>query len=78
MRTIRASEIGTFIYCRLAWWQRLQGVEPANRGELAAGTAFHQQHARRVASARLLTLLGVLLLLAALALLGVWLAGWVS
>lgn len=78
MRTIRASEIGTFLYCKLAWWQQLQGVESSNRAEMAAGTSFHQQHARRVFSARLLRLLGALLILAALAFFGIWLAGWVS
>lgn len=77
MRTIRASEIGTYMFCKLAWWQQLQGIESTNRAEMAAGTTFHQRHAQRVFSARLLRLLAAVLLLAALALLGVWLAGLV-
>ncbi len=74
MRTIRASEIGLFMYCKLAWWHQLQGVEASNKSEMAAGTSFHQQHARRVYSVRLLQLAAFLFFLGALAALGVWLA----
>ena len=75
MRTIRASEIGAFIYCQRAWWYRLQGVEPANQAELAAGSELHQQHGRRVIVSGLLSGLGWLLLLAAVVLMAVYLTG---
>jgi hypothetical protein len=74
MRTIRASEIGTYLYCRRAWAYRRQGIEPENQAELAAGTGAHAQHARTVFSAGLLRLAAGLLLLIALGLLAAGLA----
>lgn len=73
MRTIRASEIGTYLYCRRAWWYRKQGVESANQSELNAGTTLHRQHGRKVLAAGLLRTFGLLLLLLACTLLTVWL-----
>ena len=73
MRTIRASEIGTYLYCRRAWWYRKQGVESANQTELAAGTALHRQHGRTVLASALTRTIGLLLLLLALILLTIYL-----
>lgn len=73
MRTIRASEIGTYLYCRRAWWYRKQGVESTNQSELTAGTALHRQHGRKVLAAGLLRTFGLLLLLLACTLLTVYL-----
>lgn len=73
MRTIRASEIGTYLYCRRAWWYRKQGVESANQSELTAGTALHRQHGRNVLAAGLLRTFGLLLLLLAFTLLTAYL-----
>ena len=73
MRTIRASEIGTYLYCRRAWWYRKQGVESANQTELAAGTALHRQHGRTVLASGLTRIIGLLLFLLALILLTVYL-----
>jgi CRISPR/Cas system-associated exonuclease Cas4 (RecB family) len=72
MRTIRASEIGTYLYCRRAWWYRKQGVESDNQAELASGTALHRQHGRVVLAAGLARTVGLLLLLLALILLTVF------
>ena len=74
MRTIRASEIGTYLYCRRAWWYRKQGVDSANQTELASGTALHRQHGRTILASALTRTLGLLLLLVALILLTVYLA----
>jgi CRISPR/Cas system-associated exonuclease Cas4 (RecB family) len=73
MRTIRASEIGSFLFCQRAWWYRSQGIEPVNQDELLAGSALHRQHGRRILAADLLRALGLLVLLAALVLAAVYL-----
>ncbi len=65
---IRASEIGSYLYCRRAWWYRKQGFESENQAELATGLELHRQHGRRVLAASLLRVVGFLLLLAALVL----------
>ena len=44
MQVIRSSDIGTYLYCRRAWWYKKQGVETANKVELAAGTELHARH----------------------------------
>lgn len=66
MKTIRASDIGTYQYCRRAWWYRINGHEPANQAELAAGTELHRKHGRAVFAAGAYQTFGKLLLLAAL------------
>ncbi len=68
-KTIRASEIGSFLYCRRAWWYRREGVEPENQAEMAGGTVYHQRHGRQVVASGLLRAAGFALLLLALALL---------
>jgi len=73
MRTIRASEIGSFLFCQRAWWYRSQGIEPSNQGELLAGSELHRQHGRRILAADLLRTLGLLVLLAALVLAAIYL-----
>lgn len=69
MRPIRASELGSYLYCRRAWWYRLQGMESENQAEMTAGTQLHQAHGRSVLAAGLLRTLGLLLFLAALVIL---------
>jgi hypothetical protein len=66
MRTIRASEIGTYLFCARAWWFQDQGFPSQNQTELSAGSAYHAAHGRQVFAAGLLRLVGYLLLLAAL------------
>ena len=72
MKIIRASEIGSYLYCRRAWWYRHKGLEPANQAEMNAGTELHRQHGRSVLAAGIQRSLAWILLLAALALLA-WL-----
>ena len=66
--TIRASEIGAYLFCRRAWWYRRKGQEPDNQAELHAGTRIHEQHGRSVLAAGLYRWAGYLLLLLGLAL----------
>lgn len=44
-RTIRAFEIGSFLYCRRAWWYQRQGFKPMNQEALDAGSEFHNDSA---------------------------------
>ena len=46
---IRASEIGSYIYCNRAWWlKRIDGRESRNLTEMQHGTRSHERHARAV------------------------------
>lgn len=46
---IRASEIGSYIYCNRAWWlKRIDGRESRNMSEMQHGTRLHERHARAV------------------------------
>lgn len=69
MSTIRSSDIGSYLYCRRAWWYRKQGIEPENKSELAAGTELHHRHGRQVLASTLNRTAGLILLMVALILL---------
>ena len=71
---LRASEIGSYLYCRRAWWYRKQGVESENKAELAAGTELHRRHGRKVLAASLMRTLSLILLLIAFTLFVAYLA----
>ena len=73
MRTIRASEIASYLYCKRAWWYALRGIAPANRAEFASGTEMHQRHGRAVLAAGCLKLLALALFIAALVCLTIYL-----
>ena len=72
-RTVRASEIGSFIYCQRAWWYQRQGFEPINRAELAAGSEFHNNLADQARTAIVISVLGWMLAFAAVVLFAVFL-----
>ena len=69
MRPIRASEIGTYLYCARAWAYRQKGFESINQAEMIAGTDIHRRHGRQVLASRLTRTLAWILLLISLVLL---------
>ena len=73
MRIIRASEIGTYLFCKRAWGYHNQGFESQNKTELTEGTAFHEDHGRQVLLAGFFRLAAWIALLVALILAAVWL-----
>jgi hypothetical protein len=68
VRIIRASEIGTYLFCNRAWSYQRKGVESENTRELAAGTELHYTHNREIMAAGCLRTMAMVLLLAALVL----------
>ena len=66
MRTIRASEIGIYLFCQRAWWYQRQGVESDNIPQMAAGSQAHVAHSRAVMTAGCLRYVAYGLLLVAL------------
>ena len=75
MKTIRASDIGSYLYCRRAWWYRINNFESSNQAEMVAGTALHRAHGRAVFTAGLIRTLAWAALLLALVLLAIYLTG---
>jgi len=75
MRTIRASEIGAYLYCQRAWWLQRQGYVSENQAELAGGNELHYHHARRVMVSGFLRLVAYALFLLALVLLTIFISG---
>lgn len=75
MRTLRASEIGTYLYCQRAWWYAKSGLASENQSELAAGSQIHSEHGRQVMGIGCLQVVGYVLLLLALALFAAYLTG---
>jgi CRISPR/Cas system-associated exonuclease Cas4 (RecB family) len=69
MPIIRSSDIGTYLYCRRAWWYKKQGIASANQSELAAGTELHVRHGRQVLASTLTRTVGLILLMIALVML---------
>jgi len=65
-RTIRASEIGSFLYCQRAWWYRRKNVPTINTAELAGGEEYHRLHVSQTRSARFLKVFAWILLALAL------------
>jgi hypothetical protein len=76
-RTIRASEIGAYLYCRRAWWYQKTGRPSQNQAEMAAGSELHYRHGRSTLRLGCLRYAAYALLLLALALLAVYLTNQV-
>jgi CRISPR/Cas system-associated exonuclease Cas4 (RecB family) len=69
MPIIRASDIGTYLYCRRAWWYKKQGIPSVNQTEFAAGTQLHARHGRQVLASGITRNIGLLIMMIALVLL---------
>jgi CRISPR/Cas system-associated exonuclease Cas4 (RecB family) len=69
MKVIRASEIGSYLYCARAWWYQKKGVQSSNQAEMAGGSELHRRHGRQVLAAGMTRILALVFLLVALALL---------
>lgn len=77
-KSIRASEVGEYVYCARAWRLRREGFGPsaAGRERLDAGTRWHLAHGSGVRRARLLRRLSTAALLVAVALAAFFLLVW--
>jgi CRISPR/Cas system-associated exonuclease Cas4 (RecB family) len=73
MRIIRASEIGSYLYCQRAWWYQLNDYQPENTPELEEGKHIHEQHSRGVWISRGLSAIASVLIVVSLALVILWL-----
>jgi hypothetical protein len=71
-RTIRAAEIGSFVYCQRAWWYQRKKIKPINQDELADGSEFHSEHWLQTGSFHFLRLAAWIILIFALAILAIY------
>ncbi len=70
---IRASDIGTYMFCNRAWWlKRAEEYESTNVAEMVRGTRRHESHSRTVKGATFLQRLGYGLIALALLLIVVY------
>lgn len=75
MRVIRASEIGTYLYCRRAWKYQRKEIPSQNVREMAMGAEIHRQHGRKVFATGCLRVVAYGLLLASLVVLVIHFVG---
>jgi hypothetical protein len=66
VRILKTSEIGSFVYCRRAWWYQRQGIRTENTAELSGGRKYHSHHGWRVFSAVFLQRAATIMMLAAI------------
>jgi hypothetical protein len=66
-QTVRASEIGSYLFCRRAWSYQRQGLTAAPSAAQESGLAWHRRHGRRVLLASGLRVVGWIMLLLAMA-----------
>jgi hypothetical protein len=75
--TLRASEIGEYVFCARAWRLRLDGYEPTGEGgRLVAGQQFHERHGRAVRRARRLNAVAFACFVLAVVVALMWLLRW--
>jgi CRISPR/Cas system-associated exonuclease Cas4 (RecB family) len=72
MKVIRASEIGTYLFCKRAWWYQLQGYSSENKVELSGGSEIHHQHGQLVATSNRLKISAFVALILAILTAAVW------
>jgi len=72
MRTIRASEVSTFLFCKRAWWYNKRGEISENLDQMAAGTDLHYQHGRAAMGVSCLRAIAFALLLLSLVVLAIY------
>jgi len=75
LRTIRASEIGSYLYCRRAWWYQRQCIESQNQSEISLGSEMHHRHGRAVLVNSCLRTTAYLLLFTGLVMITIYLVG---
>jgi len=75
MRTLRASEIGAYLFCQRAWWYQKSGQPSQNLAEMAAGSELHFRHGRAALGAGCLRAAAYALVLLALILAAIHLTG---
>jgi len=75
MRTLRASEIGTYLFCQRAWWYQKSGQPSQNLGEMTAGSELHYRHGRAALGISCLRSVAYALLLLAIILAVLYLTG---
>ena len=71
-RFISASEIGTWCYCKRAWYLQQLGRPSVLTEERAAGTRYHERHFQRLRTTRRLRAVARAIMLVSLLLL-IWL-----
>ena len=63
-RTLQASEVSSYLFCKRAWWYQLRGVKSQNQTLMEGGQDIHRKHGIQV------VLIGFLRLAAGLVFLG--------
>ncbi|MBT3338735.1 MAG: hypothetical protein HN855_10070 [Anaerolineae bacterium] len=69
MKAIRSSEIGSYLFCKRAWWYARNGEKSDNQTRMSAGTEMHEKHGRQVMAAGLTRTLAIIIMLIALVML---------
>ena len=74
---VRASDIGSWNYCKRAWWlARVQGVPHQRPQVLQRGEEVHKSHGRQLVRAHRLRQAGLYLIVIAVILIGLLLIIW--